>query len=55
LAKEALALDKFKLDETHCLSVTISDPQQRKEQTDADANQHEIYTAGLSKFVMKDD
>lgn len=37
------------------LSVMISDPEHRKERTDADANDREIYVAGLSKFTTKED
>ena len=35
------------------LNVFISDPERKKQRTDADAN--EVYVAGLSKFVTKDD
>jgi len=37
------------------LNVYISNPERRKERTDADANDREVYVAGLSKFVTKDD
>lgn len=37
------------------LNVFISNPERRKERTDADANDREIYVAGLSKFVTKGD
>lgn len=37
------------------LNVLISNPERKKERTDADANDREIYVAGLSKFVTKDD
>jgi len=30
------------------MSVLISDPERKKERTDADANEKEIYVAGLS-------
>lgn len=37
------------------MSVLISNPERKKERTDADANEKEIYVAGLSKFTTKDD
>jgi hypothetical protein len=37
------------------LSVAISNPERRKERTDQDANEREIYVAGLSKFTTKVD
>ena len=37
------------------LNVYISNPERKKERTDADANDREIYVAGLSKFVTKED
>lgn len=37
------------------LTVLISDPERRKERTDSDANDREVYIAGLSKFVTKED
>ena len=37
------------------LSVMISAPERKKERTDADANDREIYVAGLSKFTTKED
>ena len=37
------------------LNVFISNPERRKERTDADANDREVYVAGLSKFVTKED
>ncbi|KAF8324916.1 uncharacterized protein EI90DRAFT_3129468 [Cantharellus anzutake] len=54
-ARDAIVLDGFKLDENRPLSVATSDPQRRKERTDADANQREVYVAGLSKFVVTGD
>ena len=35
------------------LQVAISDPTVRKGRTDTDANQKELYVAGLSKFVKE--
>lgn len=37
------------------LNVFISNPERKKERTDADANDREVYVAGLSKFVTRVD
>lgn len=37
------------------MSVFISNPERKKERTDSDANDREIYVAGLSKFTTKED
>lgn len=37
------------------MNVYISDPERRKERTDANADEREIYIAGLSKFVAEKD
>jgi hypothetical protein len=37
------------------LNVYISNPERKKERTDADANDREVYVAGLSRFVTKAD
>lgn len=37
------------------LNVFTSNPERKKERTDADANDREVYVAGLSKFVSKED
>ena len=37
------------------LSVYISNPERKKERTDANANAKEVYVAGLSKFTTKED
>ena len=37
------------------LSVYISNPERKKERTDANANAKEVYVAGLSKFHTKED
>jgi hypothetical protein len=37
------------------LNVYISNPERRKERTDANANAKEVYVAGLSKFTTKQD
>ena len=54
-AKLALELHCQELEPGHRLNVYISNPERRKERTDADANAREVYVAGLSKFVTKDD
>ncbi|KAI9464990.1 hypothetical protein BJY52DRAFT_1247790 [Lactarius psammicola] len=54
-AKLALELHGRELEPGHSLKVYISNPERRKERTDADANAREVYVAGLSKFVTKDD
>ncbi len=33
----------------------ISNPERKKERTDSDANDREVYVAGLSKFATKED
>ena len=43
------------MEDGHKLSVYISNPERKKERTDSDANDREVYVAGLSKFVTKDD
>ena len=37
------------------MAVYISNPERRKERTDSDANEREVYVAGLSKLVTKED
>jgi hypothetical protein len=37
------------------MSVLVSNPERKKERTDQDANEREIYVAGLSKFTTKVD
>ncbi|KAI0045685.1 hypothetical protein FA95DRAFT_1560887 [Auriscalpium vulgare] len=54
-AKAALVLHGHELEEGLPLSVYISNPERKKERTDADANAREVYVAGLSKFVTKED
>lgn len=54
-ARLALELHGRELEPGHNLNVYISNPERRKERTDADANIREVYVAGLSKFVTKDD
>src|SRR5258708_2477945 len=54
-AKLALELHGRELEPGHSLNVYISNPKRKKERTDADANSREVYVAGLSKFVTKED
>ena len=37
------------------LNVYISNPERKKERTDVDADERELYVAGLSKFTTKED
>ena len=37
------------------MSVYISNPERKKDRTDSDANDREVYVAGLSKLVTKGD
>lgn len=37
------------------LNVYISNPERKKERTDANANECELYVAGLSKLTTKED
>jgi hypothetical protein len=37
------------------INVYLSNPERKKERTDANANAKEVYVAGLSKFVTKND
>lgn len=54
-AQSALELNGRELEPNMALSVAISNPERRKERTDQDANEREIYVAGLSKFTTKVD
>jgi hypothetical protein len=54
-AQNALELHGQELEPDRPMSVLISDPERRKERTDADANEKEVYVAGLSKFTTKED
>jgi hypothetical protein len=51
----ALELHGRELESGHSLNVYISNPERKKERTDADANAREVYVAGLSKFASKED
>ena len=52
-AKAALELHGREL-EGRPLSVYISNPERRKDRTDSDANDRELYVAGLSKLTTKE-
>ncbi|KAI0326875.1 RNA-binding protein Prp24 [Cubamyces sp. BRFM 1775] len=54
-AEAALELNGTDMQEGHKLAVYISNPERRKERTDSDANEREVYVAGLSKLVTKED
>lgn len=54
-AQAALALDKRLLEPNMPLSVAISNPERKKERTDAGADEREVYVAGLSKHVNRED
>ncbi|KDQ62555.1 hypothetical protein JAAARDRAFT_121734 [Jaapia argillacea MUCL 33604] len=54
-AKAALELNGQELEPGHRMNVYISNPERKKERTDADANAREIYVAGLSRFTTKDE
>ena len=54
-AKLALELHGRELEPGLSMNVYISNPERRKERTDADANAREVYVAGLSRFATKDD
>ncbi|PCH39752.1 hypothetical protein WOLCODRAFT_136486 [Wolfiporia cocos MD-104 SS10] len=54
-AEAALELHGRELEPGLSLNVFISNPERKKERTDRDANDREIYVAGLSKPVTKED
>ncbi|TFK27991.1 RNA-binding protein Prp24 [Coprinopsis marcescibilis] len=54
-AQQALELHGKELEPNLPLNVYISNPERRKERTDHDANEREIYVAGLSRFTNKED
>lgn len=54
-AKAALELHNQELEPGLPMSVYISDPDRRKERTDSDANDREVYVAGLAKSVTRQD
>jgi squamous cell carcinoma antigen recognized by T-cells 3 len=54
-AEKALELHERELEPGHPMNVLLSNPERKKERTDTDANEREIYVAGLSKFTTKGD
>ncbi|KAG5646531.1 hypothetical protein DXG03_003298 [Asterophora parasitica] len=54
-ADNALELHGRELELNQPMNVFISNPERKKERTDQDANEREIYVAGLSKFTTKVD
>ncbi|PSR71958.1 hypothetical protein PHLCEN_2v12168 [Hermanssonia centrifuga] len=54
-AQSALTLHNTELAPGVPLSVYISNPARKKERTDSDANDRELYVAGVSKLVTKDE
>lgn len=54
-AEAALELHGHELEPNFPLNVYISNPERKKERTDADANAREVYISGLSKFAEKSD
>ncbi|KAH7914268.1 hypothetical protein BJ138DRAFT_1177428 [Hygrophoropsis aurantiaca] len=54
-AERALGLHGRELEPDRAISVLISNPERKKERSDADAGEREIYVAGLSKFTTKED
>ncbi|KAL5519977.1 hypothetical protein ACEPAG_1637 [Sanghuangporus baumii] len=54
-AQAALSLHGKELESGLTMNVYVSDPERKKERTDAGANDREVYVAGLSKFVTEKD
>ena len=54
-AESALALHGHELEHNQPMNVFISNPERKKERTDQDANEKEVYVAGLSKFATQAD
>ncbi|KAG8698016.1 Splicing factor, partial [Ceratobasidium sp. 394] len=54
-AQAALSLHGTELEPGQPMSVYISNPERKKERTDAGADQREVYVAGLSKFSTRAD
>ncbi|GJE88539.1 RNA-binding protein Prp24 [Phanerochaete sordida] len=54
-AEAALELHGRELEPGRTLQVFISNPERRKERTDADANDRELHVAGLARSVKKQD
>ncbi|KAJ7645566.1 hypothetical protein DFH06DRAFT_1425383 [Mycena polygramma] len=54
-AQSALEMHGRELEPGLTLNVLISNPERKKERSDQDANEREIYVAGLSRFTTKVD
>ncbi|KAI0795287.1 hypothetical protein BC629DRAFT_315116 [Irpex lacteus] len=54
-AKAALELHNTEVEPGFNLSVLVSNPERKKDRTDSDANNREIYVAGLARSVTKGD
>ncbi|CAA7261390.1 unnamed protein product [Cyclocybe aegerita] len=54
-ALKSLELHGRELEPNVTLNVFISNPERKKERTDQDANEREVYVAGLSRFTSKTD
>lgn len=54
-AQSSLELHGHELEANLPLNVYISNPERKKERTDQDANEKEVYVAGLSRFTTKVD
>lgn len=54
-AQSALELHGRELEPGLNLNVLISNPERKKERTDQDANEREVYVTQLSKFTTKVD
>ncbi|KAM5538638.1 hypothetical protein V8D89_007667 [Ganoderma adspersum] len=54
-ANSALELNGTDVGDGLKMSVYISNPERKKERTDSDANDREVYVAGLNKLVTKQD
>ncbi|GLB38245.1 putative RNA recognition motif containing protein [Lyophyllum shimeji] len=54
-AESALELHGRELEPNQPMNVLISNPGRKKERTDQDANEREVYVAGLSKFTAEAD
>ncbi|KAG2747765.1 hypothetical protein P692DRAFT_20875515 [Suillus brevipes Sb2] len=53
-AERALELHGRELEPDRAISVLISNPELKKERSDADANERELYVASLSKFATRE-
>lgn len=54
-AQEALVLHGFELEPGLSLNVYLSDPERKKDRTDRDANDRELYVAGLARHTTQAD